>query len=125
MCFLIDWIALIGRDPNPVRNPVYRSKSMKNPSCTRTLPGPVRPCWTGYSALTGQTDRLVPILAVNWIIGKKESLPSRGRWAFDLTPIVPCSSCFVVGFFISLLLFLVRREEPWARAELRPWCDGL
>ena len=27
----------------PVRNPVYRSKPMKNPSCTRTLPGPVTP----------------------------------------------------------------------------------
>ena len=27
----------------PTRNLVYRSKSMKNPSCTRTLPGSVRP----------------------------------------------------------------------------------
>ena len=61
----------------PARNPVYISKSMKNPSRTRTLPGPVRPvgpCWTGHSASTGQTarpdrlDRLVPILAVNNIL---------------------------------------------------------
>jgi len=55
----------------PARNPIYRSKSMKNPSCTRTLPGPVRPvgpCRAGHSASTDQTawsDRLVPILAVN------------------------------------------------------------
>ena len=44
---------------------------MKNPSCTRTLPVPVRPvgpCRIGHNASTGQTvwsDRLVPILAVN------------------------------------------------------------
>ena len=61
----------------PTINPVYRSKSIKISSCTRTLPGPVRPV-----GLTGQTsrplpdrpqcldrsyrsDRLVPILAVN------------------------------------------------------------
>ena len=55
----------------PARNPVYRSKSIKISSCTRTLPGPVGPCRTGHNALTGQTarsyrsDRLVPILAVN------------------------------------------------------------
>ena len=55
----------------PAKNPVYRSKSMKNPNCTRTLPVPVGPCRTGHSASTGQTarsdrsDRLVPILAVN------------------------------------------------------------
>ena len=41
----------------PTRNPVYRSKSMKNPSCTQTLPRPVGPCRTGHS--------LVPILAIN------------------------------------------------------------
>jgi hypothetical protein len=61
----------------PARNPVYRSKSIKISSCTRTLPGPVRPvgpCRTGHSALTGQTarsyrsDRLVPILAVNTML---------------------------------------------------------
>ena len=37
----------------PAKNPVYRSKSIKNPSCTRTLLGPVRPvgpCRTGHSA---------------------------------------------------------------------------
>ena len=58
----------------PVKNSVYRSKSMKTPSCTWTLPGPVRPvgpCRRGHSASTGQnarsdrSDRLVPILAVN------------------------------------------------------------
>ena len=67
------YIYRVGRT-YPARNPVYRSKSMKNPSCTRTLPGsvrPVGPCRTGHSASTGQTarsdrsDRLVPILAVN------------------------------------------------------------
>ena len=55
MCFLIDWIALIGRDPNPVRNPVYKSKSMKNSICTRTLLGPVRPVGP-----TDQTGRSLP-----------------------------------------------------------------
>ena len=39
----------------PARNPVYRSKSMKNPSCTRTLPRPVRPVGP-----TGQTGRSLP-----------------------------------------------------------------
>ena len=39
----------------PARNPVYRSKSMKNPSCTRTLRGPVRPIGP-----TGQTGRSLP-----------------------------------------------------------------
>ena len=61
----------------PARNPVYKSKSIKISSCTRTLPGPVRPvgpCRTGHNALTGQTarsyrsDRLVPILAVNTLL---------------------------------------------------------
>ena len=39
----------------PARNPITRSKSMKNPSCTRTLPGPVRPVGP-----TGQTGRSLP-----------------------------------------------------------------
>ena len=42
----------------PARNPVYRSKSIKISTCTRTLSGPVRPvgpCRTGHSASTGQT----------------------------------------------------------------------
>ena len=39
----------------PARNPVYRSKSIKISSCTRTLPGPVRPVGP-----TGQTGRPLP-----------------------------------------------------------------
>ena len=39
----------------PARNPVYRFKSMKNPNCTWTLPGPVRPVGP-----TGQTGRSLP-----------------------------------------------------------------
>ena len=55
----------------PARNPIYRSKSMKNPSCTRTLPGPVRPVGPISQTLPDRpqcldrSDRLVPILAVN------------------------------------------------------------
>ena len=58
----------------PSRIPVYRSKSIKFPNCTRTPHGPVRPvgsCQTGYREQTHQTvwahqsDRLVPILVVN------------------------------------------------------------
>ena len=77
--FLIDWMPQSAMTlyiyrvgwTYPARNPVYRSKSMKTPSCTRTLPGPVRPvgpCKSGHSASTSQTarsDRLVLILAVN------------------------------------------------------------
>ena len=37
------------------RNPVYKSKFIKNPSCTRTLPVPVRPVGP-----TGQTGRSLP-----------------------------------------------------------------
>ena len=36
----------------PVRNPIYRSKSIKFPNCTRTPHGPVGP--------TGHTGRLLP-----------------------------------------------------------------
>ena len=39
----------------PARNPAYRSKFMKNSSCTRTLPGPVRPVGP-----TGQAGRSLP-----------------------------------------------------------------
>ena len=39
----------------PARNPIYRSKSMNNPSCTRTPPVPVRPVGP-----TGQTGRPLP-----------------------------------------------------------------
>ena len=57
-----------------VRNPIYRSKSIKILNYTRTPFGPVRPvgsCETSYNAQTGQTawsnqsDWLLPILAVN------------------------------------------------------------
>ena len=45
----------------PARNPVYRSKSIKNSNCTRT-PRPVRP--PGHTGQTG-LFRLLPILVVN------------------------------------------------------------
>ena len=45
----------------PARNHVYRSKSMKNPSCIRTLPGPVRPVGpTGQTGRSYRSDRSVP-----------------------------------------------------------------
>ena len=64
----------------PARNPVYRSKSIKNSNYTRTPPKPVRPIGpngqTGWSCQTvyrrlDQSDRLdtpvraLPILVVN------------------------------------------------------------
>ena len=63
--FLIDWIFQSAvslyiyrvRWTYPARNSVYRSKSIKNPSCIRTLPGPVGPYRTGHSASTGQTGQ--------------------------------------------------------------------
>ena len=55
----------------PAKNPIYRSKSIKIPSCTRTLLGPVRPTGqTGRSYQTGyrrldRSDRLgVPVRPV-------------------------------------------------------------
>ena len=51
----------------PARNPVYRSKSIKNSNCTRTPPRPVRPVGptgqTGWSCQTvyrrlDRSDRL-------------------------------------------------------------------
>ena len=54
----------------PARNPVYRSKSIKNSKCTRT-PRPVRPvgptgqtgwsCQTGQTAWTHRSDRSVEV----------------------------------------------------------------
>ena len=44
----------------PARNPVYRSKSIKNSNCTRTPPRPVRPVGpTDQTGRTYRSDRLV------------------------------------------------------------------
>ena len=64
------YIYRVGK-PYPVRNPVYRSKSIKNSNYSRIPPRPVRPVGLLPDQLqhqTGQTawsDQLMPILAVN------------------------------------------------------------
>ena len=58
---LIDWIPQLAVTlyiyrvgwTYPVRNPVYRSKTIKISNCTRTLLGPVRP--VGRASLVTET----------------------------------------------------------------------
>ena len=83
--FLIDWLSQSivtlyiyrMRWTYPARNPIYRSKSIKISSCTRTLLGPVRPVGRAIPAIAprpvrplgqiGQTgwSSLLPIFVVN------------------------------------------------------------
>ena len=103
----------------PARNPVYRSKSIKNPSCTRILLGLVRPlrltgqtsrpCRIGYSkhrpvrlpGMTGQTgwSRLLPILVVNTT---KAYLFNPGSYMKTIKRFISLPNCYIAVRFHPL-----------------------
>ena len=89
------YIYRVGRT-YPARNPVYRSKSIKISSCTRTLPGPVKP--VGH---TGQTGRPLP--------DRPQCLDRSDR---SVIPVRPVSANFAQVLLKSMLKQLVWAATP-------------